>query len=228
MKATRRRQWGVGIVCALIGLSAVAVVRGQGEDEFLAAARQPDLVRLLDDLQNRQQRLNGEILRLQATEERLRSGTSAEALKETEERADDLRVLAGTTPVKGPGVDIRIDGEDAFFSDDLLNTVQELRDAGAEAIVVNDQRIVVNTWFADASGGISVSGTVVTAPFLISAIGGPETMATALQIPGGIANTVTSQDGTIVITEKDQVEIDAIVDLPTIEAEVVEPDAGEQ
>ena len=42
-----------------------------------------------------------------------------------------LRVLAGTTPVQGPGIKlVRIDGQDAFFASDLLNTVQELRDAG--------------------------------------------------------------------------------------------------
>ena len=41
----------VAIVCVLIGIGAVAVVRGQQPDEFLASAREPDLVRLLDDLQ---------------------------------------------------------------------------------------------------------------------------------------------------------------------------------
>ena len=80
----RTRQWGVAIVCVLIGVGAVAVVRGQATDEFLATAREPDLVRLLDDLQSRQTRLDGEILRLQAAEQRLRTGTSAEALQAQE------------------------------------------------------------------------------------------------------------------------------------------------
>ena len=73
----KRRQWAVAIVCVLIGIGAVAVVRGQQPDEFLASAREPDLVRLLDDLQARQTRLDGEILRLQSAEQRLRTGTSA-------------------------------------------------------------------------------------------------------------------------------------------------------
>jgi len=84
----RRRQWGVGLVAVLIGLGVVGVLRGQDTDEFLASAREPDLVRLLDDLQSRQTRLDGEILRLQAAEQRLRTGTSAEALQEAQERAD--------------------------------------------------------------------------------------------------------------------------------------------
>ena len=209
----RGRQWGVAVVCMLIGIGTVAVVRGQDTDEFLASAREPDLVRLLDDLQARQTRLDGEILRLQGAEQRLRTGTSAEALQETQERADDLRVLAGTTAVRGPGIKMRIDGEEAFFASDLLNTVQELRDAGAESIEVNGVRVVVNTWFTDAADGISVSGTVLRPPFEIIAIGGPSTMATAMRIPGGVADTVESQDGSLVITELDKVEIRSVVNL---------------
>lgn len=201
-------------MCVLIGIGTVAVVRGQAEDQFLANAREPDLVRLLDDLQARETRLDGEILRLQAAEQRLRTGTTAEALQETQQRADDLRVLAGTTPVRGPGIKIRVEGQDAFFASDLLNTVQELRDAGAEAIEVNGIRVVVDTWFADVGDGISVSGSTVGQPFELTAIGGPATMATAMRIPGGVADTVESQDGSIVITELDEVEILSTVNLP--------------
>ncbi len=220
----RRRQWGVAVVAVLIGLGAVAVVRGQDTSEFLASAREPDLVRLLDDLQARQTRLDGEILRLQAAEQRLRSGTSAEGLQEAQERADDLRVLAGTTPVEGPGIRMRVDGQDAFFASDLLNTVQELRDAGAEAISVNSQRVVVNTWFADETAGISISGVVVAAPYEITAIGGPATMATAMRIPGGVVDTVESQDGSVVITELDSVVIRNVVTLPTTDPDVTVTD----
>jgi uncharacterized protein YlxW (UPF0749 family) len=220
----RRRQWGVAAVAVLIGLGAVAVVRGQDTSEFLASAREPDLVRLLDDLQARQTRLDGEILRLQAAEQRLRSGTSAEGLQEAQERADDLRVLAGTTPVKGPGIKIRVDGQDAFFASDLLNTVQELRDAGAEAISVNSQRVVVNTWFADETAGISVSGVVVGDPYEILAIGGASTMATAMRIPGGVVDTIESQDGSVVITELENLVIRNTVNLPATDPDVTVSD----
>lgn len=220
----RRRQWGAALVALLIGVGLVAVFRGQDTDEFLAAAREPDLVRLLDDLQARQTRLDGEILRLQAAEQRLRTGTTAEALQEAQQRADDLRVLAGTTAVRGPGIRLRVDGDNAFFASDLLNTVQELRDAGAEAIEVNGRRVVVNTWFDDAADGISVSGSVVRAPFEVLAIGGPATMATAMRIPGGVVDTVESQDGSVVITELDRVEITATAELPVSNPDVVVSD----
>ncbi len=208
----------------LIGVGSVAVFRGQDTSEFLASAREPDLLRLLDDLQGRQTRLDGEVLRLQAAEQRLATGTTAEALQEAQERADDLRVLAGTTAVSGPGIRLRVDGENSFFASDLLNTVQELRDAGAEAMEVNGQRIVVDTWFDDSRDGISVSGTVVRAPFEVSAIGTPTTMATAMRIPGGVVDTVESQDGSVVITELDEVEIGSTVNLPAADPDVVVTD----
>lgn len=220
----RRRQWGAALVALLIGVGLVAVFRGQDTGEFLAAAREPDLVRLLDDLQARQTRLDGEILRLQAAEQRLRTGTTAEALQEAQQRADDLRVLAGTTAVRGPGIRLRVDGDNAFFASDLLNTVQELRDAGAEAIEVNGRRVVVNTWFDDTANGISVSGSVVRAPFEVLAIGGPATMATAMRIPGGVVDTVESQDGSVVITELDRLDITATAELPVSNPDVVVSD----
>lgn len=220
----KRRQWGVGIVCLMIGLAAVAVVRGEGNEEFLATAREPDLVRLLDDLQARQTRLDGEILRLQTSQERLRTGTSAEALAQTQKRADQLRVLAGSTPVEGPGVTIRVDGQGAMYAADLLNAIQELRDAGAEALEVNGVRVVVNTWFADEGAGISVSGAVTDSPYVIEAIGGPATMATAMRIPGGVVDTVKSQGGSVVISESERLVIDSTVDLPQPDANIIVTD----
>ena len=53
------------------------------------------------------------------------------------------------------------DPEDKVDAPIILDTVQELRDAGAEAIQINDVRVVANTWFADTDGGLSVSGTTV-------------------------------------------------------------------
>ena len=144
----------------------------------------------------------------------MKSGTSAEALAQTQKRADQLRVLAGTTPVQGPGITMTIEGDDAFYSADLLNAVQELRDAGAEAISVNGVRIVVNSWFADSQRDISVSGTVTGQPYVIEAIGGPGTMATAMRIPGGVVDSVSSQGGTVSISESEQLEISSTADLP--------------
>lgn len=213
MSAGSRRQWGAGFVALLIGLGAVTVVRGLNEEQVLVAARETDLVRLLDDLQARNERLDTELARLEAAELRLRNGTDVEALAETQERLADLQILAGTTAATGPGIVVTVSGRRAFFASDMLNMVQELRDAGAEAIQINSERVVVNTWFDDVGRAVKVSGVPMTAPFVITAIGTAETMATALQIPGGVQDTVEAQGGQVSIETPAAVTIDATVEL---------------
>jgi hypothetical protein len=63
----------------------------------------------------------------------------------------------------------------------VLSAVQELRDAGAEAIQINDVRVVAASWFDDGSSGLVVSGTKLRAPYTIYAIGDARTIAEALR-----------------------------------------------
>jgi uncharacterized protein YlxW (UPF0749 family) len=95
----------------------------------------------------------------------------------------------------------------------ILDTVQELRDAGAEAIQVGDARVVANTWFADTPNGISVSGTEVRAPYVIRAIGDAPAMAGAMEIPGGVTATVRRVGGETNVRIVDEVSTDALLTL---------------
>ena len=89
--------------------------------------------------------------------------------------------------------------------------MQELRDAGAEAIQVGDVRVVANTWFADTDQGISVSGTEVRPPYVIKAIGDANTLAGAMEIPGGVTATVRRAGGDTDVQIEDEVEVDALL-----------------
>ena len=79
--------------------------------------------------------------------------------------ADTLDILAGTVPVTGPGIRITIEEVDGPVDiDSLLDTVQELRTAGAEAMQINGEvRVVAQTSFEDGVGGIDVDGTAARA-----------------------------------------------------------------
>jgi uncharacterized protein YlxW (UPF0749 family) len=117
-----------------------------------------------------------------------------EAVAEAKRRLAALQVLAGTTPVTGPGVTLTIaDPQGVIDSTVLLDAVQELRDAGAEAIQVGATRVVVDTWFGDSDKGLVVDGQPIPAPIRILAIGDPDTMAAALSIPGGLADSVRTR-----------------------------------
>ena len=75
----------------------------------------------------------------------------------------------------------------------ILDAVQELRDAGAEAIQVGPSRVVVDTWFANGPDGVLVSDQLLTSPIRLTAIGDPDTMAAAMSIPGGLADSVRTR-----------------------------------
>jgi uncharacterized protein YlxW (UPF0749 family) len=217
-----RDQWVIAVLCALLGFGIVLQVRTTNADTTLATARPDDLVRLLDSLDQRSDRLDAEIAELQQTRERLAGSRDKEAAAEAEraQREQELGVLAGTVPAEGPGVEIRFDGPvNAVL---LLDTVQELRDAGAEAQQVGNQqdgavRIVASTSFVEgpSAGSVIVDGTTLTAPFVLKAIGAPATLTSALRIPGGISDAAAADDVQLEIAARTDVLIDAVRVLPT-------------
>ena len=72
----------------------------------------------------------------------------------------------------------------------VLDLIQELRDAGAESIDVGGVRVVASSYVGDAGGDLSVDGTSISRPVLVKAIGDPNTLASAMTIPGGIVETI--------------------------------------
>ena len=184
----------IGLLFVLLGLLVTLAIVRPGEDEPWRSARTEDLVQILDDLGARQDRLEAESSRLGALQRDLEAGSTVDAVAEAQRQLGALQVLTGTTPVVGPGLTITItDPAGVVDAPVLLDAVQELRDAGAEAIQVGSSRVVVDTWFADEDGTVVVSGEPLSAPIRIVAIGDPATMAAAVSIPGGLADSVRTR-----------------------------------
>lgn len=214
---TRRTSLGsrvvVGLLCALLGFAVVLQVQRTASGDTLATARPDDLVQILDGLQRREDDLNAEIAELQLTLGRLqRSGVSSEeALAEAQRQAEALGILTGTVPATGPGVSILIADPDKRVPPEvLLDAIQELRNAGAEAFQVGDVRIGVDSAFTGTGGAITLDGNLLTAPYTITAIGDPPTLAAALAIPGGVFDTVRRAGGTMDVAQSDSVVVDAL------------------
>ena len=163
-------------------------------------------------------RLRGQIARLQAAKDRLAtSGDQARAaLDEARREADALAVLAGTVPATGPGVVLSVaDPDGRLDADTMLDTVEELRDAGAEAIEIGRPgravRVVASTWFGDGGPGVvEVDGVRVSAPYRVVAIGDPPTLAAAMRIPGGVVDTVTRAGGSVDVQTAPTVQVTAL------------------
>ena len=197
-----------------IGLGfAIATQVQQTNQSGLEQLREDELVRILDDVSQAQGRLRNDTRALELTRDRLLSGadSSTEALKAAEERLDTLGILTGTAPATGPGIVITItDPDHKVTAALLLDALQELRDAGAEAVQMNGVRVVTDTWFADADGGVDVSGERLVSPYIIRAIGDSATMASAMDIPGGVTESVRREGASSHVTQATKIDISAL------------------
>ncbi|ASW55119.1 DUF881 domain-containing protein [Plantactinospora sp. KBS50] len=218
----RRPSAAGGIIVLLLGLLGFALavqLRSNSTDQTLASARQEDLVRILSDLEAQQQRLRQDIAGLEDSQQQLASGAQGRqaALEEATRRADELGILAGTLPARGPGLTVRFSpGSKPIGAATVLDAVQELRGAGAEAMEISGGdgatvRIIASTYFLDADGGgITVGGRRLTGPFTLTVVGEPDTMRTALNIAGGVVASVAGDGGNVIVDEHAVVDVRAL------------------
>ena len=136
----------------------------------------------------------------------------SDMLLRTEQERDELKAEIvrlkedgnlRTTAVKGPGVVVSIEDSKKIISnsdntnlyiihdEDILKVINELRAAGAEAISLNDQRLISTSEIRCAGPTISVNNTRVAAPFVIKAIGNAKSMEDAIKMRGGVAETLS-------------------------------------
>ncbi|MEU9951570.1 DUF881 domain-containing protein [Streptomyces sp. NPDC047939] len=208
-----RAQLIVAVLLFVLGLGLAIQVRSNSDNSALRGARQEDLVRILDEVDDRTQRLEDEKQRLvdQRTELENSSDQAEEARKQTVEKERQLGILAGTVAVHGPGITLSIsDPADAVQADMLLDTLQELRAAGAEAIEINGVRVVANTYFSGDGGAVKVDGRKITAPYVFTVIGKAQDLEPALNIPGGVVQTLEKEQATVHVARSDDIVIDAL------------------
>jgi uncharacterized protein YlxW (UPF0749 family) len=192
-------------------------VHANSSPDNLANLRDEDLIGILDNQDARADRLRQQIADLQRTLAQLQDSgdRSAAARRLADQEATALAVLLGTVRARGPGVVVTIaDPARRLAGEDLLDVVEELRGAGAEAIQFATVRVSTDTAFTGPAGAVKVAGTAVSAPYRVLAIGGPKTMDTALNIPGGVAATVRAAGGELRVTEKSSLTISAVRSLP--------------
>ncbi|SCF15977.1 DUF881 domain-containing protein [Micromonospora chokoriensis] len=212
---------GVMIVALLVllGFTLVVQLKTTSKDPTLAATRQEDLVRILSDLDARESRLQQDIRALEDSQRQLQSGEQGRqaALDEATRRADELGILAGTLPAVGPGLTVQFDsGVKPITANRVLDAVQELRGAGAEAMQISGGdratvRIIASTYFLDGdNGSLVVEGRRLTGPYTITVIGDPATMRTALNIPGGVVASVRGGGGNVTFGEREVAEVSAL------------------
>lgn len=211
-----RQQLVVALVLVLCGFALTWQLAGT-RDQRYSTLRQDELVAMLDDVTAEGRRLEAEIADLEATRSRLQSGADAEgeARAEASRRLDALELLGGTVPAAGQGIRVTIDDHQGRLSSEvLLNAIEELRDAGAEVIEVDDRvRLVANSWVERRDGALVVDGTRLGRRFTLEAIGDAATLSEATRFRGGLVASIEGErvGGTASVQSLTRVEIGSTV-----------------
>jgi uncharacterized protein YlxW (UPF0749 family) len=220
----RRRSVVFGCLAVLLmtvlGIGLAAQVRVNDNEDYLDSARPADLLVVLDNLGRREAAIREDIATLQNTLTTLQneSGGSGAALAEARAELDALSIQVGAVAATGPGVVVMVtDPRNGVGSEVLVDAVQELRAAGAEAIQIagatgEPVRIGIDSWIAGPAGNTVVDGRETKAPFVITAIGDPPTLSAALDIPGGVVDTVARNGGECSVSQSQQVTVSALRD----------------
>jgi len=200
MKNNKKTSIVLGIMCFALTLGiciqiktvkgSIAIVgESYGEDNLRS-----EVLRYKEKYDNKYEEL--EKAEKELEEERKKSTENNSSLEQKEDAIKQGNKMIGLTEVTGPGVIVTLSDSkndvstalnvnDLLVHDaDILSVINELKNAGAEAISINDQRLVPTSSISCGGNIIEINGEKVGAPFVIKAIGLPEQLA-ALSRPGG-------------------------------------------
>ena len=170
--------------------------------------------------------LKSKVIELEAQKEELLLSTkdSAAAQKILKDELNSLRVRAGATALEGPGIVITIDDTNVIKSSpsamsdnarlthdvDLLLLVNELRSAGTEAVAINDQRVVGTSAIRCVGPVIQVNHFPVSAPFVIRAIGKPDVLDGAVNLPYGVLDQLKALGIQVTVAKRDKIYVSPV------------------
>lgn len=187
------RNIALTFVCILLGLVLSWQLKSINYNEKIVYAENKRSDELKTELINEKQK--NDLLR-QKNEELIRLNSEYESVKNNEEGMTEkfsqeiqkLKTLAGLVDVKGKGIVVTVDNKGFNYVDDtqILDLVNELKASDAQAISVNEERIVALSEIREAGSHVMVNGTRMTAPYTVKAIGDPDKLFHSLKMTGGI------------------------------------------
>lgn len=192
--------WALVLVSLILGVMLsmqFRVTRDIQQNE--AIQRTQDLSNQVAQMKKERDILQAQVERMRAQLDKLSTGPLAPQLKEEMDRAE---VLAGITDLTGTGVEVTLKDSSTSLKpgdnpnlyvvhdEDILKVVNELKAAGAEAIAVNGQRLIAASEISCSGPIIRMNKKPLAPPFVITAIGSPDTMESALNMKGGVVETL--------------------------------------
>ena len=207
----RRNQISMALVGVILGALLVVQLRSQEAGNGLDQLTPTELTVLVGNLNTRNDQLRAEIVTTQAELSALQASDARgdTSIGQLQSDLDKVRAWTGLDPVSGPGVRITVTGAlDAGSVQDLIN---ELRNAGAEAIAVDAVRVEPNSVVNGGAEALLIGSTHLGDPFEVSAIGNPETLTGSLTRAGGIIAQLaaTAPAAELIVTPVDTLRLPA-------------------
>jgi uncharacterized protein YlxW (UPF0749 family) len=206
-----RNQLTIAAVTFVLGLLVIVQLRTQASGALFAGLSSQDLTVLVANLNDRNDQLRSEIATLDRELAVLLRNTERGDASLSELRADlrRVRLYAGIDPATGPGVSIVVHGPiDGSGVEDLIN---ELRNAGAEAMAIGRVRLVPGVVAVGPPGVVTLEGAFLEDPFTVWAIGAPDKLTGSLTRSGGIIAQLaaTQPDVSVEVTPLDRIAVPA-------------------
>ena len=212
MSTIKQGHMAIALVCVVLGIMlAVQFRTTQDIRSTIPYQRVEDLAQRLSQVEKER-----EILLKQV--ETLRKSSGTEALSKEMEL---IKMGAGVLPLEGPGISVTIDdskrpnkpGDNLnlylIHDDDILKVINELWAAGAEAISINEQRLIASSEIRCAGPTLSVNNTRYAPPYEVRVIGDPQTLENALKMRGGVVETLQFWGIQVTIKKQELVRVPA-------------------
>lgn len=221
----------LGIISGLIGLLITLQIKSlavSANEAFPPSRREEDIANLIRASEAKQVELGGEIALLkEQIAARLDPTRAQHPDANAGQEAWQAQVVAGTLPVTGAGIVLTADdshipvgkGENPnnaiVHNEDLLRLANVLTAAGAEVLAINDQRLSAGTEITCAGPTILINKTRMAPPFVIKAIGDPALLQAAVDMPGGVVESLRSYGLELKVESVSAVTIPALGAMPT-------------
>jgi uncharacterized protein YlxW (UPF0749 family) len=206
-------------ICMLLGIMLALQYKSVDYNQSMASLENKRLEELKEDvikLQNQKNELQERYLKLEEENQtfaRVKAGDS-EAVQQLKNNLLKARIFAGLETVRGAGIIVTLDNNEFIHvaDYDIMNVVNELRASGAQAISVNDERIVAMTEIREAGQYIVINGKQFRAPFVIKAIADPDNLERALSMIDGVVDNLEDDGLKVSIKKSDELIIYKFVD----------------
>ncbi len=221
-----RWQIPVAIASLLLGVAISLQIRATSVAPTPSSAQRSDLLAELRTVESERNRLSAELAETRNRVSKIEStlGEGETLQRELATQFEQARLQAGLVPLKGPGVVIRLSdsprqpGPDNVAYDyivhdvDLSILVNELWASGAEAVSINEQRLVTRSSIRCVGPTVLVNTNRVASPFIVKAIGDVDSLEGGLKMPGGFLDSMsnlTNNGGEVVISRMREVTVPA-------------------